>query len=315
MYSLVIKTTTGIKLSYGRSIPEIDLNLQHLKDNFKKKGELIMLHLALITDLHHDSEQFTTKEEKKIQEDFFANYFERFFSWEKIDRYVCLGDIANHGSKQEHEEMYKHIRQYKVPFWHVLGNHDSHNLTKDELLKLTEKERYGYEVTEEGVLVYLDTTRNSREDWSGEIDEEQVKWIKQLLTQFSTKNFFIFGHHPFANTTAGSHEYGGQITEDYGLYTLLQEHKPGGIYFNGHCHKHSIVKKGKWYFVQTASMLFDPTIRLITVDKGKVSIEMSHVQNDLFTQQADFIRGKVFNVIEDYDPVGPLNNRTLSFIF
>ncbi|MCY0893347.1 MAG: metallophosphoesterase [Acidibacillus sp.] len=229
--------------------------------------------IAVIGDVHYSLTNSLHGEDRKL---FYHGLLDVFFST-KADLHVALGDISHNGTHEEWEEfisLAKHLAaKHNCNFQLIIGNHDTLHYTKSEIVALTKQPLYSMIEWQDLRIILLDTTKEcSPLDWGGEIDEVQLQWLRSLRTHPS-KVTAIFAHHPFPNTTSGSHEVMMSLAEPYKIYSELSQSNCRVIYINGHNHTHSVFADAtlwpKWTFVQAASILSSPSFLLIDIALGQ----------------------------------------------
>ena len=143
------------------------------------------MRLVLLGDFHYSA--LEEKDKSKDIEIFNTrdNYYEKVISEflnTEGDYHISLGDITNFGDKEELKYVFNSMKKDNVNFIYVIGNHDSYNSSKKEILKEVNQKRY-FSILEEGIkLIFIDSTLESnRECWAGSIDEEQLKWLENEI--------------------------------------------------------------------------------------------------------------------------------------
>ncbi|MEO2202866.1 metallophosphoesterase [Paenibacillus pabuli] len=236
------------------------------------------MRLALLGDYHYSSMSHGTEEMKAARVRVYEHMLKAFLE-EKADFHVSIGDLTHEGTAQEFQSIYSILSSSERNFIHVLGNHDTYSIPKHEISKLTGQDRYRAIDTPHARLIFLDTTQEMNPaDWGGELDEEQLAWLKSELADSHEKQVLLFGHHPVFDTTARSTLDKLYIRPQDELKSILNSRPEGGIYFCGHNHMNSIVKQGEWHYVQTAACLDVPAYRVIEVHEGKVEITHHLIQ-------------------------------------
>ncbi|OAO89192.1 hypothetical protein AXX17_ATUG03440, partial [Arabidopsis thaliana] len=237
--------------------------------------------LALIGDLHYPANLLGRKDAEAARDAFYEAVLGAFLSVD-ADYHISLGDLTHEGTAEEYEAVYGFIRS-RYPdrrFLHVLGNHDTHSLSKPDLEKLTGSPRYQMIEEQEMTMLLLDTAREMYPDnWGGTLDEEQLTWLAAHLPKEAHKPVLVFGHHPMQGTTARSNEeMMGLDTDSSSRLKHLLGGVPGaGFYWNGHNHVQSLVREGNWHYFQAASMLDIPAIWTVTLGGNELLLEQVHV--------------------------------------
>ncbi|SFK80750.1 Calcineurin-like phosphoesterase [Paenibacillus sp. 1_12] len=236
--------------------------------------------LAIMGDFHYPCMQ-NKAELHTVRDQFFGGLLEEFLDVD-ADYHISIGDFTNEGRADELQFVYKAIHNHSANrrFVHVLGNHDTVSLPKHEILGITGQQRFSAIDTEDAILVFLDTTKEmNMEDFGGEIDEEQMVWLKKLIQQSGEKTMIVFGHHPLDGTTQLSDKPMHAIHPEFDMWSVLSAKRGIGAYICGHNHINSIVQKEQWCFIQTAACLDILGFRMIELNEGKLSISMIDLMN------------------------------------
>jgi 3',5'-cyclic AMP phosphodiesterase CpdA len=241
--------------------------------------EVAFMRLALLGDLHYSSMSHGTEEVKAARIRAYEHMLKVFLK-EEADFHISIGDLTHEGTAQELRSIYSILAKSERSFIHVLGNHDTYSLPKHEISTLTGQPCYRAIDTPYAKLIFLDTTKEmNRSDWGGELNEEQLIWLKAQLTDSHQKQVLLFGHHPVFDTTARSALDKLYIRPQDELKDMINSLPQGGIYFCGHNHMNSIVKQGNWHYVQTAACLDVPAYRVIEVHENEVTITHRLIQD------------------------------------
>jgi 3',5'-cyclic AMP phosphodiesterase CpdA len=234
--------------------------------------EVAFMRLALLGDLHYSGMSHGTEEMRAARVRAYEHMFKAFLK-EDADYHISIGDLTHEGTAQELRSIFSMLAKSERKFIHVLGNHDTYSLPKHEISMITGQVRYRTIDTPHVRLIFMDTAQEmNREDWGGELDEEQLIWIKGQIADSHEKQVLVFGHHPVFDTTARSTLDKLYIRPQDELRSIFNSRPEGGIYFCGHNHMNSIVKQGAWHYVQTAACLDVPAYRVIEVHEGEVII-------------------------------------------
>lgn len=233
-----------------------------------------MMRLILMGDLHYPYLEQSNDQLLEARERFYSQFLQKFLEIE-ADWHISLGDLTNQGVAEEIEYVFSHISESNRSFRHVLGNHDTYSLPKDQILAITGQPRYNAIETEEALLVFLDTTKEMDwEHWGGDMDAKQLEWLEKQVRRSGSKPLLIFGHHPVYNTTTRSEGENLSIDPYIDMRFILEQKEGLGLYFNGHNHVHSIVQQDQWHFIQTAACLDQPCFRLVEIDAEEVRIQL-----------------------------------------
>lgn len=241
--------------------------------------------IAVMGDLHYP----TVKEEYALsqqeRQDFYESYMAHFFSV-PADLYVSIGDLTNFGTRDELEGIYAIIDKHHKPFVHVLGNHDVYGMRREEVLQITQQERFHSLSTDNVVLAFLDTAQEQNfEDWGGTLDAEQQSWLSDIVEKSGTRPLVVFAHHPVYGTTKNSHKEKRSISPYIPMWDILNKKQNAGLYVNGHNHFNSIAARNQWTFLQIAAVLDEQAVRIVEITEALISIDyVPFVDADLRTQ-------------------------------
>ncbi|SDW71626.1 metallophosphoesterase [Paenibacillus sp. CF384] len=250
------------------------------------------MRLILMGDLHyHDIEELIPGL-AAARTAFYHTLLGRFMNTVG-DWHISLGDLTNVGSPSELQGVYELLQHEKQGrrFIHVLGNHDLYLLPREQVLEMTGQKRYHAIDTDEAMLVFLDTARElDITDWSGWVDEEQLRWLEACVERSGSKPLLVFGHHPVYRTTSRSEMHNESIHPSIDMWRILSRKKQGiGVYFNGHTHVNSIVSQSNWTFVQLAACLDHPEFRIVEVEGEHIRISTVDVADEGMMDHADLM--------------------------
>jgi hypothetical protein len=136
---------------------------------------------------------------------------------EDVDFLIELGDFKDYREGESEEETLAHLaaveeelRQFGGPAYHVLGNHDVDNISKQQFLDRVEntdipKDRSFYAFTRGGVrFIVLDANfsadgspyRKGNFDWTDtNIPPREVEWLEGEIAE-TTRPLVVFIHQP-----------------------------------------------------------------------------------------------------------------------
>lgn len=228
--------------------------------------------IVVMGDLHYHEADETIPGWMEARNEFYRTFLGRFLELE-ADVHISLGDLTNYGHPSELREVYGMIRQHEKTFYHALGNHDLYAQTRKEVLDITGQARYHAITTERAVLVFMDTAKEMDfADWGGWVDEEQLQWLEEVVKASGTKPLLLFAHHPVYDTTTHSDKEKGSIHPGIDMWNILNRKEGVGIYFNGHTHVDSIVKRHNWTFVQLSACLDQHGLRIVEIERDEIRI-------------------------------------------
>jgi Icc protein len=253
--------------------------------------------LAIIGDLHYPKELIDSEPFMEEARDAFYEHFMDMFLAIDADYHISIGDLVHMGELNEFDFIMRKIESSNLrgQFLHVLGNHDTFTYSKKEILSITRQQRYGVIEEPNAIILLLDTARETREDWSGTIDEEQLTWLELQMKRTTDKPLFVFGHHPLYDTTARSTEPMMSLDPALDVWAILEQWQGTGFYFNGHNHVHSIIQKENWHFIQTASIPDVPAVRIVTVQEDGVRVEMLDLSDTPLTAWASAFNRNMYD--------------------
>ncbi|MBY0459121.1 MAG: metallophosphoesterase [Gemmataceae bacterium] len=147
--------------------------------------------------------------------------------------------------KSEWDEFDGYVKQFKMPFFYVAGNHD---LTNKEMVTAWGA-RYGkryYSFTYRGVLFLALCSENPDSSGMGTIDEDQQKWVaKTVEAHKDAKWVFAFLHKPI--WTAKDLDKNGWAAVEKAL--AGKKHNV----FCGHVHRYQVFERNGTQFYQLAT--------------------------------------------------------------
>ncbi|MEK3726146.1 metallophosphoesterase family protein [Paenibacillus sp. FSL H8-0034] len=267
--------------------------------------------LAVMGDFHYPCMQ-SKAEFHMVRDQFFGGLLEEFLDAE-ADYHISIGDFTNEGRADELQFIFGAIQNHahNRKFVHILGNHDTVSMPKDEILKITGQQRYSAVDTDDAILVFLDTTKEMDwKDFGGEIDEGQMVWLKKLIQESGEKTMILFGHHPIEGTTQFSDKRMHAIHSEYEMWPVLSAKKGHGYYICGHNHSNSIVHKEQWSFIQTAACLDILGYRMIELNQGKLSVSMIDLTNPERLEAAASITKVMGHFTPNLNATGEESDRT-----
>lgn len=129
-------------------------------------------------------------------------------SKKNIDFAVFLGDNVKKSTEENVIGLMRCLYSWHFPYYLVLGNNDTHKLggiDKDVYFDIVttfnhnqkDGEKYYYfKPNSSFICVVLDDTPDFAPSHHGEVSDEQLIWLDNLLTKYSKKLFIIFQHSP-----------------------------------------------------------------------------------------------------------------------
>lgn len=124
------------------------------------------------------------------------------------DFVVFLGDNVDKSREEDVIGFMRAVHSIRVPYYIVLGKNDAHQLSgieKDTYLDIVTtfnrnqkdgQKYYYFKPNSHFVCVVLDDNPDFAPSRHGEIPDEQLEWLEQLLIKYPKRMFLIFHHAP-----------------------------------------------------------------------------------------------------------------------
>ncbi len=141
-----------------------------------------------------------------------ANFKKQMMEDYSPDLIVEGGDLVDGRDDQEkilYPILFKAFEKFKIPTYHIVGNHEMRGFTKDEWLEFTGYEKpYYYEDIREYRLIFLDGNNKPVDNgqsvdtspdlhyYPGHLDSEQKQWLEATLKKSKEKTVLVFVHQP-----------------------------------------------------------------------------------------------------------------------
>nr|WP_272914978.1 metallophosphoesterase [Paenibacillus dendrobii] len=268
----------------------------------------------MLGDLHYHEVDRSIPGLAEARTTFYHCVLEQFLNLD-ADLYISLGDLTNFGLASELQDVYALLKRQDKKFIHVLGNHDLYGQTRNEVLRMTGQQRYHVLDTDEAMLVFLDTAKEmDYKDWGGWLDFEQLEWLESMVIASKDKPLLVFGHHPVYRTTRGSEREKGSIHPSIDMWSILNQNKGIGIYFNGHTHMDSINQQQEWSFVQLSACLDQPGFRLVDIGSEAIRISAVDVMEPEIMKNAQLLHRQMKHFSPTADARGNDSDRELEVI-
>lgn len=232
------------------------------------------MRIICLGDAHYSSMRFRSGHTKEINNKFYNKLFSLIFS-QDADLYLSLGDLTHFGTLKEFRGIYSIIEETKTKnqeFLQVVGNHDLFRFSKWGYQRLTGMELYHVRETEEAKLIFLDTSRVRHfGKKSGRMHMSQVEWLENELMEAGDKLCVVFAHHPISRIEIV--DWDGRLIHNTNLYQSLKKKSGNGVFVNGHLHKDRYEVYEDWAFLQFNDILDEPTIRVLDIEDGSISLD------------------------------------------
>ncbi|KIL40960.1 hypothetical protein SD70_10040 [Gordoniibacillus kamchatkensis] len=247
------------------------------------------MRIRIMTDLH-----YTHHAHIAVRDSFYRAYLQKFFEdGPEADLYVSLGDLTQNGTESEYRSVYGMIDSFgrRASFVHIPGNHDllEANAAQTESWAGTPPIRDGFGCIENdlAVLVFLNSCQARKpHDWGGRLNDVQTELLRRKQAEANGRPLLVFAHHPLPNTTALSDVEMMRVEEAASLLAVMSEAPGPCLWFNGHNHIQSIVRKRQWTYVQTASAICLPCWREVAVTGGAVTVTTATVDDPAIRELA-----------------------------
>ncbi|MDM8520456.1 metallophosphoesterase [Anaerolineales bacterium HSG6] len=187
---------------------------------------------------------------------FLANVITQLNNRPELEFVLISGDLVNDALAAEFDQFDQLISRLKKPYYIIPGNHDRRDAEATVgLTRYEVAQRYNPQVSQRPVdgnsqagywsqtvktgiqLIGLDSIRDA--DWGGEVDENQLNWLKQELPRHADKLVILTIHHPLHplapidETPKGRNFYANNGAE---LIALLDQHPQCQLVLTGHHH-------------------------------------------------------------------------------
>lgn len=268
--------------------------------------------IAILGDFHYSLMENGTSDMKQARDNAYSAMLDQFLQAE-ADFHVSLGDFTHEGYPEEFKYLFNRVKKSGRKFVHVLGNHDTYSIPKNDILELTGQERYQVIETKEARLIFLDSTKEmNRADWGGELDTEQVTWLELQIESSGEKPVLVFAHHPVYDTTTRSTMEKLSIHPSIDMKTVLNKKNGVGFYFCGHNHANSIVQHDKWHYIQTAACLDVTAYRLVELNDNRVNIELVYMIDNQIVSNIQVFNTEMLGFLPSEDAHGQETDWSIS---
>lgn len=167
---------------------------------------------------------------------------------------IFLGDNVDKSKEENVIAFMRAIHSIKTPYYLVLGKKDAYSfngIEKNDYLDIVttfnrnqddKKSYYYFKPNNDIVCVVLDDTSDFVPSNHGEITDEQIKWLDELLTKYPKKLFMIFHHSPIIPPRE---EYKLSMLNTENYTKVLNKHNNIILISSGHYHQESIQEDEK----------------------------------------------------------------------
>ena len=188
-------------------------------------------------------------------DDYYINKYLYFLTSSLVkkdpDFVVFLGGNVDKSREEDVIGFMQSIHSLRLPYYIVLGNSDAHQLRgleKEVYLDIVttfnrnqnDNEKYYYfKPNSDFICVVLDATPDFAPSKHGEISDEQVKWLDDLLTKYPKKMFLIFHHCPLVPPRV---EYQLSMLDFEKYQNMLKKHSNVVLISSGHYHQEAVIQ-------------------------------------------------------------------------
>jgi Icc protein len=206
------------------------------------------MRFALITDVHLGppaSHQGKLRKLTHQSEDLVKAFVRKMRDEVNPDLVINLGDVIEDESAEKDRERYAHfvslLREIGKPVLHVAGNHDTINLTADQLCKMwgtSDAATYSRDL--DGIHFSVLRTIEHRGERI-ELPEEQIKWLERDLAA-TTLPSIVLMHHPASEMRLDGNRWFEKrphlcrVVERRALREVIEKSGKVLAVFNGHVH-------------------------------------------------------------------------------
>ncbi len=199
-----------------------------------------VLEFAQISDVHYTMENTNL--------DQYLYFLSLSLKKRNMDFAVFLGDNVDKSREEDVISFMRAVHSIKIPYYLVLGNNDAHKLSgieKDIYLDIVstfnrnqdKKNYYYFKPNSHFICVVLDDTPDFAPSNHGEVSDEQITWLDNLLTKYPKRLFLIFEHSPLLPPRI-EYKYSMLNTEKY--KSMLNKHSNIVLISSGHYHQEAV---------------------------------------------------------------------------
>jgi len=187
---------------------------------------------------------------------------------ENLDFVIQLGDFAY--PIDENSFLHEKIRETGVPFYSVLGNHDTDSYSRDTVMRFLgmKSSYYSFSIgnvrfivldscfinTENGCIPYLKRNYDKLNDKYPYIPNDEIEWLKNELNS-DRQYFVIFSHHSLENDFQKRGIFNRLEIQEI-INEINETDKRVLLCMNGHDHGEHVEKIGKTYYYSLNSMSY-----------------------------------------------------------
>jgi len=206
------------------------------------------MRFALITDVHLGppaSHKGKLRKLTHLSEELIAAFVRRMRNELNPDLIINLGDVLEDESPERDHERYRlfvsMLREIGKPVLHVAGNHDTINLTPEQLCALwgtSSEPTYSRDI---GGLHFAILRTIEHPGKLVELPEDQIRWLEADLASSNSPSIVLM-HHPASemrlegNRWFEKNPHLCRVVERRALRKVIEQSGKVLAVFNGHCH-------------------------------------------------------------------------------
>jgi 3',5'-cyclic AMP phosphodiesterase CpdA len=267
-----------------------NVNLAYAQDNSVK--------IALVPDIHLSFSQkddwILLKESSVI----FQSVINDLNIRTDVDYTFFGGDLINNDDKKMSDIVYftDVLNDFKRTFFVILGDREAD--TEEDYDKfdftsefrnngfLNYKQTYYQQDLKCGyTLIGLDTTIKNK--FEGELDKQQLDWLKEQLELSKDKKVIILMHHPAVVASDIPFKKDFLLKNSTEFVDLIKNHPNVKLVLSGHLHLNSVTRLDKTYYITAPSVsTFPNTYKILTINNDSFYIETQKIRLPDFVKKS-----------------------------
>ena len=192
-----------------------------------------------------------------------------------LDFVVITGDGTDQADETALNELIQELNNLNYTWYYVLGNHEINpqkDMTKSKIWNILQKQNknlkfnspyYTFKPKKHFRVIVMDGARDDKRTSTGNISQEQLVWLDEILKKSKRDIVLIFIHFPLVEPfDAKNHE----ILNKDEFKAVLKKYKMPIAIFSGHYHMTKITKRGNILHVSSPSLAGYPhAFRIVQV--------------------------------------------------
>lgn len=197
---------------------------------------------------------------------------------------IFSGDNIDSSDEDSLNEFGKITQALNVPYYVILGNHDSYNMggiTKEDYFNIVKQyDKYQKNVRSyfyitpdaDSVVICLDGATEYIPSAHGYYPEEELAWLDSVLTKFKNKNAIIVQHFPYLEPVENKTH---RIVDPELYADVIKKHDNVFAIFSGHYHCEKITQQDGIYHVSSPALINEPSsFRVVEINYDKKPYEL-----------------------------------------